>query len=179
MSRIGKKPIVIPSGVNVANASNAVTVKGPLGENKIELLENITVDINENVVNVINNKIDEKQANAFHGLIRSLIANAVEGVSTGYSRELEILGVGYRAAQQGTGIKFQLGYSHDIIFDAPDGIKLEVLEATKLKVSGFDKQQVGQASANIRKLRPPEPYKGKGIRYKGEHVRKKAGKTGK
>lgn len=179
MSRIGKKPIEIPGGVTVNIAGSDVFVKGPLGEEKLTMLENVSLEMNDNILNVKIADEENKQQRAYHGLFRSLISNMVEGVSKGFTKELEIIGVGYRATQQGKDIQFQIGYSHPVIFQAPDGITLEVVEPTKFKVSGHNKQQVGQVAANIRKLRPPEPYKGKGIRYKDEYVRKKAGKTGK
>jgi large subunit ribosomal protein L6 len=143
------------------------------------LLSGVNVAKEANLLNVMVSNDDDKQLRSYHGLFRTLINNMVVGVSTGFVKELEIIGVGYRAIQQGADIQFQLGYSHVILFKAPAGIVLEVTEPTKFKVKGFNKEQVGQVAANIRKLRPPEPYKGKGIRYKGENVRKKAGKTGK
>lgn len=179
MSRIGKQPIEIPQGVTVDIASRIITVKGPLGENKLTLLDGVNVQIDANIMNVVIEDDEDKQQNSYHGLSRTLINNMVVGVATGFVKELEIIGVGYRAAQQGPDIQFQLGYSHPIVFKAPEGITLEVTEVTKFKVKGRDKEQVGQVAADIRKLRPPEPYKGKGIRYKNEQVRKKAGKTGK
>ena len=180
MSRIGKKIIEIPSGVSVDVKERTITVQGPLGQHSIELIAGVTVVLENNILQVVvENKDNNKQLMAFHGLSRSLISNMVEGVSKGFEKNLEIIGVGYRAAQQGKDIQFQLGYSHPIVFSAPDGITLEVIDPTKIRVKGSDKQQVGQIAANIRKLRPPEPYKGKGIRYKEEQVRKKAGKTGK
>jgi large subunit ribosomal protein L6 len=168
MSRIGKKPIEIPSNVTVTLDGKNLSVKGPLGENKLTLLDGVKIEIHEN-----------RQHRAYHGLFRTLINNMVVGVSQGFVKELEIVGVGYRAIQQGKDIQFQLGYSHPILFPAPEGITLEVTEATKFKVKGYNKELVGQVAANIRKLRGPEPYKGKGIRYKNENIRKKAGKTGK
>ena len=179
MSRIGKQPINIPGGVTVDIASRNITVKGPLGENKLTLLDGVNVQLESDILNVVIENDEDKQQRAYHGLSRTLINNMVLGVSTGFVKELEIVGVGYRAIQQGPDIQFQLGYSHPIIFKAPDGITLEVAEATKFRVKGRNKELVGQVAANIRKLRPPEPYKGKGIRYKNELVRKKAGKTGK
>lgn len=179
MSRIGKQPIEIPGGVTVDIASRVVTVKGPLGESKLTLLDGVNVQLESNIMNVVIENEEDKQQRAYHGLSRTLINNMVVGVSKGFEKELEIVGVGYRATQQGSDVQFQLGYSHPIIFKAPDGITLEVTEATKFKVKGRNKEQVGQIAADIRKLRPPEPYKGKGIRYKNEQVRKKAGKTGK
>ena len=181
MSRIGKKPIEVPNGVKVDINDNLITVTGALGVSSISLLEGASgVKLNylNNVINV-EPKSEEKQDIAYQGLFRSLIYNMVTGVSKGFEKNLEIVGVGYRATQQGPDIQFQLGFSHQIIFKAPKDIKLEVIDPTKIKVSGIDKQVVGQVAANIRELRSPEPYKGKGIRYKDEVVRKKAGKTGK
>jgi large subunit ribosomal protein L6 len=179
MSRIGKKPIEIPGNVTVNIDGKNITVKGPLGENKLALLNGVIVNHEDKYLNVSIEDLNNKQQRAYHGLFRTLINNMVVGVSTGFVKELEIVGVGYRALQQGKDIQFQLGYSHTILFPAPEGITLEVTEATKFKVKGFNKELVGQVAANIRKLRAPEPYKGKGIRYKNENVRKKAGKTGK
>ncbi|PKL36136.1 MAG: 50S ribosomal protein L6 [Spirochaetae bacterium HGW-Spirochaetae-1] len=178
MSRIGKKPIQLPSNVTVDVKDRVVNVKGPLGEDNLEVLEGIIIKQENNVV-LIQLEKEEKQQVAFQGLYRSLISNMVVGTSQGFEKDLEIVGVGYRATQQGANIQFQLGYSHHIIFEAPDGIKLEVVDPTKIKIKGINKQRVGQVAANIRKLRPPEPYKGKGIRYKNEQIRKKAGKAGK
>ena len=178
MSRIGNKPIEIPSNVTVEIKDRTVSVKGSLGEDSLEVLEGVTLTKEENQL-LVGIEKEEKQLTAYQGLFRSLINNMVVGTSQGFEKDLEIIGVGYRATQQGANIQFQLGYSHPILFEAPEGIKLEVLDATKVKVKGTNKQQVGQVAANIRKLRPPEPYKGKGIRYKDEHVRKKAGKAGK
>jgi len=178
MSRIGKKPIVLPDNVQVTINGLNVRIKGPLGEQSIDLLEGISVEVAEKVLNV-QKASEDKTLNAYQGLFRSLLNNMVIGVSAGFERNLEIIGVGYRATQQSTDIQFQLGYSHEIIFKAPEGITLQVVDPTKIRVKGIDKQKVGQVAANIRELRPPEPYKGKGIRYKGEAIRKKAGKTGK
>lgn len=179
MSRIGKLPVEIPGTVTVNMIESTINVKGPLGEDNLNLLNGVKVAKEANTLNVTVDDENNKQLRAYHGLFRTLINNMVVGVSTGFVKELEIIGVGYRAIQQGADIQFQLGYSHTIIFKAPEGIILEVAEPTKFRVKGFNKEQVGQVAANIRKLRPPEPYKGKGIRYKNENVRKKAGKTGK
>ena len=178
MSRIGNKPINIPQNVEMTISGKSVSVKGPLGEDRLEVLDGISVLRDGNTV-LIKPDNDEKNTIALQGLFRSLINNMVVGTSEGFVKELEIVGVGYRATQQGENILFQLGYSHTITFEPPKGIVLEVLEPTKFKVKGASKQAVGQVAANIRGLRPPEPYKGKGIRYKNEIVRKKAGKTGK
>lgn len=180
MSRVGKKPIAVPKGVTVDISNNKISIKGPLGEEGLSLLDGISVKLEDNVLQVAANVTEENQKiAAYHGLFRSLISNMVIGVSSGFSKDLEIIGVGYRATQQSKNVQLQLGYSHPIIFSPPEGISVEVLEPTKLRVKGKNKQEVGQVAANIRKLRPPEPYKGKGIRYKDEAVRKKAGKTGK
>ena len=179
MSRIGKLPVEVPGTVTVNINDSIINVKGPLGEDSITLLEGVIAVRNDNVINVTVKDENNNQLRAYHGLFRTLINNMVVGVSAGFVKEMEIVGVGYRAVQQGPDIQFQMGFSHPVIFKAPDGITLEVTEPTKFKVKGFNKEQVGQIAANIRKIRPPEPYKGKGIRYKNENVRKKAGKTGK
>ncbi|MBW2998725.1 50S ribosomal protein L6 [Candidatus Woesearchaeota archaeon] len=180
MSRIGKQKIQIPDGVTIDINNSIVTAKGPLGEEKVTLLNGIEAKLDNNELSILaeNTETDKKMASLW-GLFRSLLNNIVIGVTTGFEKDLEIIGVGYRATQQNKDILFQLGFSHNITFPAPEGITLQVLEATKIKVKGTNKQQVGQVAANIRKLRPPEPYKGKGIRYKDEYVRKKAGKAGK
>lgn len=178
MSRIGNKPITVPSGVEINISGKTVSVKGPLGADSVDLLDGIAITIEGNTV-LLKAERDEKEINAYHGLFRSLINNMVIGTSQGFEKDLEIVGVGYRAAQQGGDIQFQLGYSHSITYKAPEGVTLLVVDPTKVKVKGFNKQMVGQVAANIRALRPPEPYKGKGIRYKDEVIRKKAGKTGK
>lgn len=181
MSRIGKKIINVPQGVSLSVNGQHLTVKGSLGEEKMTLMEGISIDIQANVVHILADmeKAGKSNLAAAWGLSRSLVSNMVIGVSTGFTKELEIIGVGYRATQQGKDVMFQLGYSHNVTFSPPQGITVEVLEATKLRVKGTNKEQVGQVAANIRELRSPEPYKGKGIRYKEENVRKKAGKTGK
>ncbi|HPB81409.1 MAG TPA: 50S ribosomal protein L6 [Spirochaetota bacterium] len=180
MSRIGKKPIPIPKDVTVDINGRVLTVKGKLGSEILTLVGEMELELKDDTLFVINKGAPEdKQNHAYHGLIRSLVANMVTGVSAGFERNLEIVGVGYRVTQQNKDIMLQLGFSHNIEFAAPEGITLEVVDATKLKIKGVNKQQVGQVAANIRKLRPPEPYKGKGIRYSGEQVRRKAGKAGK
>lgn len=179
MSRIGKLPVQIPGNVTVNISDSNITVKGPLGEDKLNILTGVKILKTDNTLSVTIEDENSKQQRSYHGLFRTLVNNMVVGVSTGFIKELEIVGVGYRAIQQGPDIQFQLGYSHNIVFKAPSGITLEVTEPTKFRVKGYNKEQVGQIAANIRKLRPPEPYKGKGIRYKNENVRKKAGKTGK
>ena len=179
MSRIGKLPVEIPGSVTVNITDTIVNVKGPLGEDSITLLQGVKAVKNDNIINVSVEDTNNNQLRAYHGLFRTLINNMVVGVSTGFVKEMEIVGVGYRAVQQGPDIQFQIGYSHLVVFKAPKGITLEVTEPTKFKVKGFNKELVGQVAANIRKIRPPEPYKGKGIRYRNENIRKKAGKTGK
>lgn len=181
MSRIGKKPIIVPNGVSVNLNGDSVTINGPLGTLKYEKQSAIKLIVENDVINIEKGdaQTDDKKTNALWGLTRALIHNMVVGVSTGFEKNLDIVGVGYRAAQKSNDVEFQLGYSHPVLFSPPDGIKVEVMEPTKIKVKGIDKQLVGQIAANIRKLRPPEPYKGKGIRYKDEQVRRKAGKTGK
>lgn len=181
MSRIGKKPIVIPNGVSIDMQNNNLTVKGPLGVLQYQLQDVINIAIENNTIAVLkkDEKSNDKKVNALWGLTRALINNMVIGVSSGFEKNLEIVGVGYRAIQKNNDVEFQLGYSHTILFTPPPGTKVEVVEPTKIRVKGIDKQLVGQVSANIRKLRPPEPYKGKGIRYKDEQILRKAGKTGK
>jgi large subunit ribosomal protein L6 len=182
MSRIGKLPIPVPSGVDVqieGATASTVTVKGPKGTLSHTVAEPITVEKNDGVVDV-RRPDDERQSKALHGLTRTLINNMVVGVTEGYEKKLEIVGVGYRVLSKGpTQLEFQLGYSHPIVFDAPEGITFSVESPTKLGVAGIDKQLVGEVAANIRKLRKPEPYKGKGVRYAGEHIRRKVGKAGK
>jgi large subunit ribosomal protein L6 len=182
MSRIGKLPIPVPSGVDVqieGATASTVTVKGPKGTLSHTVAAPITVEKNDGVVDV-RRPDDERESKALHGLTRTLINNMVVGVTEGYEKKLEIVGVGYRVLSKGpTQLEFQLGYSHPIIFDAPEGITFSVESPTKLGVAGIDKQLVGEVAANIRKLRKPEPYKGKGVRYAGEHIRRKVGKAGK
>jgi large subunit ribosomal protein L6 len=178
MSRIGKQPIPIPSGVEVQVADSRVSVKGSKGSLALELHPAMSVAITDGNV-VVSRPTDESLHRALHGLTRSLIANMVEGVTNGYSRTLEIQGVGYRAALKGTTLEIAVGYSHPVMVEAPAGITFEVPQPNRIIVSGTDKQAVGQVAANIRAIRKPDPYKGKGIRYQGEYVRKKAGKAGK
>ena len=177
MSRIGKLPVAVPSGVDVKIDGQTVTVKGPKGELTRTFAERVAVAVEDGQIQVTRQD-DERQSRALHGLTRALLANMVTGVSEGYQKSLSIVGVGYRAAAQGKGIELQVGFSHPVNVDAPDGISLEVPEPTSIVVSGIDKELVGQVAANIRKIRPPEPYKGKGIRYADEYVRRKAGKAG-
>jgi large subunit ribosomal protein L6 len=179
MSRIGKLPIPVPSGVDIAIDERLVTVKGPKGTLSHSVAAPITVEKSDGVVEV-KRPDDERESRSLHGLTRTLINNMVVGVTDGYEKKLEIVGVGYRVLSKGpTQLEFQLGYSHSITFNAPDGITFTVEGPTKLGVQGIDKQLVGETAANIRKLRKPEPYKGKGVRYAGEHIRRKVGKAGK
>jgi large subunit ribosomal protein L6 len=177
MSRIGNAPIEMPSGVETSVEGNTVTVKGPKGTLTQAVDPRISVSIDDGVITVAREN-DEREARALHGLTRSLISNMVVGVSAGYTKELKAIGVGYRAALKGTTLELQVGFSHPVTIEAPEGIVFEVPEQTKIIVVGIDKQLVGQVAANIRGVRPPEPYKGKGIRYVDEHVRRKAGKAG-
>jgi large subunit ribosomal protein L6 len=180
MSRIGKLPVSIPSGVDVTLDDQVVTVKGPKGTLSHTVAAPITVAKDESGALAVTRPDDERVSKSLHGLTRTLIANMVTGVTDGYEKKLEIVGVGYRVLSKGpTQLEFQLGYSHPIIFDAPEGITFTVEGPTKLGVAGIDKQLVGEVAANIRKLRKPEPYKGKGVRYSGEYVRRKVGKAGK
>ena len=177
MSRIGKNPVSIPPGVEVGVADRTVTVKGPKGTLTQTLDPGVTVAVEDGVV-VVSRDSDLREHRALHGLYRSLIANMVTGVTDGYLKRLEIVGVGYRAAARGSnGLTLQMGFSHPVEFDAPDGITFEVPSPTRITINGTDKQVVGQVAANIRKIRKPEPYKGKGIRYEGELVRRKSGKA--
>ena len=179
MSRIGKLPIAVPSGVDVAIDGAHVTVKGPKGTLSHTVAAPITVEKGDGVLDV-RRPDDERQSKALHGLTRTLVNNMVVGVTEGYEKKLEIVGVGYRVLSKGpTQLEFQLGYSHPITFNAPEGITFAVDGPTRLGVQGIDKQLVGEVAANIRKLRKPEPYKGKGVRYAGEHIRRKVGKAGK
>jgi large subunit ribosomal protein L6 len=179
MSRIGKKPLEIPAGVTVTIADdNTVTVKGPKGELTRNFNSDIKITIEENVLTV-SRPSDVKEHRALHGTTRSLLGNMVEGVSKGFERGLELIGVGYRAAKSGDKLVLNVGYSHPVEITPESGIEIEVPSQTKVLVKGTDKERVGAIAANIRDVRPPEPYKGKGIRYEGEHVRRKEGKTAK
>ncbi|HET7815046.1 MAG TPA: 50S ribosomal protein L6 [Candidatus Baltobacteraceae bacterium] len=178
MSRIGKLPVAVPSGVDVTVADGEVRVKGPKGELRQRLLEVVDVKVADGQVQV-ERKGDAKVHRSAHGLTRTLVNNMIEGVSKGFRKSLEIQGVGYRAAKAGENLNLTLGYSHPVSFSPPQGISLTVEGTNKIHVDGIDKQQVGQVAAEIRELRAPEPYKGKGIRYSGEVVRKKLGKAGK
>ena len=179
MSRIGREPIVVPAGVNVTVADgNVVTVKGPLGELKQTFAANLTIAQDGDKITV-SRPNDEKENRALHGLTRTLLNNMVVGVTKGYEKKLEIVGVGYRAEKSGTKLTLGLGYSHPVVFEEANGIKFECPDSTTILVKGIDKQAVGQVAAVIRSKRPPEPYLGKGIKYSGEYIRRKAGKTGK
>lgn len=178
MSRIGNKPIDLPSGVDLKVEGTSVTVKGSKGELSRRFSERIGFSVDEGVVTVTRPD-DTRESKALHGLSRALLNNMVVGVSEGFTKQLEIQGVGYRAALKGRDVELQVGFSHPVVVEAPEGVTLEVPEPTKISVSGIDKEIVGQVAADIRNIRPPEPYKGKGIRYAGERVRRKAGKAGK
>jgi large subunit ribosomal protein L6 len=178
MSRIGRLPITIPSGVDVSLNGREVQVKGPKGELSRTIAEGITVAQEEGTLTV-SRPDDERESRSLHGLTRSLINNMIVGVSEGYSKSLEIVGTGYRVQAKGSDLEFALGYSHPVEVKAPEGITFAVDGNTKLSVNGIDKQQVGEVAANIRKLRRPDPYKGNGVRYAGEQLRRKAGKAGK
>ncbi len=178
MSRIGKLPIIIPDGVEVTINGQVVTAKGPLGTETVEVRPEIKLEKVDNTV-VVTRVNDERKSRSLHGLSRTLVANAINGVKTGFTKKLEIVGVGYRAAMQGNTLNLALGYSHPVDIAAPEGIKITVDQNTKITITGANKQAVGDIAALIRSKRPPEVYKGKGIKYEGEHIRRKAGKTGK
>ena len=178
MSRIGKMPIAVPAGVEVTIDGATVTVKGPKGELTRSFAEMLTISLNDGVLTV-ERPDDSREAKSLHGLTRTLLHNMVEGVSTGFSKKLQLVGVGYRAAKKGNDLEKQLGFSHPVLIECPKNISFECPSQTEIIVSGISKEQVGQVAANIRKWRKPEPYKGKGIRYEGENVRRKAGKAGK
>ncbi|QGK71515.1 50S ribosomal protein L6 [Allosaccharopolyspora coralli] len=179
MSRIGKLPITVPSGVEVTIDGQAVTVKGPKGTLEQRIAEPISVEKDSDGALVVNRPDDERVNRSLHGLSRSLVNNMVLGVSQGYQKDLEIHGVGYRVQLKGANLEFALGYSHPIVIEPPQGIEFAIDGPTKLSVKGIDKQLVGEIAARIRKLRRPDPYKGKGVRYAGENIRRKVGKTGK
>ncbi|TNC31734.1 50S ribosomal protein L6 [Mumia zhuanghuii] len=180
MSRIGKQPVTVPSGVDVAIDGQVVTVKGPKGTLSHTVAEPIKATKDDDGTVAVARPNDERQNRSLHGLTRTLINNMVIGVTQGYEKKLELVGVGYRVLAKGpAAIELSLGFSHPVPFEAPEGVTFTVESPTKLTVAGIDKQQVGEVAANIRKLRKPEPYKGKGVRYAGEHVRRKAGKAGK
>jgi len=179
MSRIGRLPIPVPAGVEVTINGSHVTVKGPKGTLSHTLAEPIEIAKQDDGTLLVTRPNDERLPKALHGLSRTLVANMVQGVTEGYTKTMEIVGVGYRVAPKGSDLEFALGFSHPVIIPAPAGISFAVESPTKFSVSGIDKQQVGEISANIRKLRKPDPYKGKGIRYTGEIIRRKQGKAGK
>ena len=179
MSRIGRLPITVPSGVDVAIEGQDVTVKGPKGQLAHAVAAPIAVERSEDGTIAVTRPDDERVSRSLHGLTRTLIANMVEGVTNGYTKKLEIHGTGYRVVAKGSDLEFALGYSHPVLVKAPEGITFAVENPTRFSVSGIDKQQVGEVAANIRKLRRPDPYKGKGVRYEGERIRRKVGKAGK
>ena len=178
MSRIGKLPILIPDGVEVKITENVLTAKGPKGEESVTLPEEIEVKIEQKEI-IVNRKADDRKSRSLHGLFRTLVSNAVTGVKTPFEKKLEIVGVGYRAAMQGSAINLSLGYSHPVIVEPPKGITISVEANTKITVSGSNKQMVGDVAALIRSKRPPEVYKGKGVKYEGEYIARKVGKAGK
>jgi large subunit ribosomal protein L6 len=179
MSRIGKLPITVPSGVEVTIDGQAVTVKGPKGTLQQRIAEPIAVERDTDGSILVKRPNDERESRSLHGLSRTLVNNMVLGVSKGYQKDLEIHGVGYRVLLKGANLEFALGYSHPVVIEPPQGIEFAVDGPTKLSVKGIDKQLVGETAARIRKLRRPDPYKGKGVRYAGENIRRKVGKTGK
>ena len=179
MSRIGKQPVLVPTGVDVTIDGQNVSVKGPKGSLALAVAEPISVDRNDDGAIVVTRPDDERRNRSLHGLSRTLVANLITGVTEGYTTKMEIFGVGYRVVLKGNTLEFALGYSHPVIIEAPEGISFAVESPTKFSVTGIDKQRVGQISANIRRLRRPDPYKGKGVRYEGEQIRRKVGKTGK
>ena len=178
MSRIGRQPIPVPAGVTATIDGSVVTIKGPKGTLNLTVADPIVVSADDGSL-VVTRPDDERASRSLHGLTRTLVSNMVTGVTQGYEKGLEIVGTGYRVAAKGTDLEFQLGFSHPVLVKAPEGISFQVDSPIKFKVQGIDKQQVGEVAANIRKLRKPEPYKGKGVRYAGEHVRRKVGKAGK
>lgn len=176
MSRIGKKPVVIPAGVKVEVKDNAVNVEGPKGRLSKQLHQRVSIEVKDNQV-LVKRQTDIKLDKSLHGLYRALVANMIKGVTQGYQKELEIIGVGFKAAVQGEILNMQLGFSHPVNFNIPQGIKIETPKPTQIVVSGIDKEKVGEVSTEIRAVYPPEPYKGKGIRFVGEYVKKKIGKA--
>ncbi|MFF0818513.1 50S ribosomal protein L6 [Rhodococcus sp. NPDC003318] len=179
MSRIGKIPVAVPAGVDVTIDGQDVAVKGPKGQLSLTIAEPIAISKGEDGALLVTRPDDERRSRALHGLSRTLVANLITGVTEGYTTKMEIHGVGYRVALKGQDLEFALGYSHPVPIEAPEGISFAVETPTKFSISGIDKQKVGQVAANIRRLRKSDPYKGKGIRYEGEQVRRKVGKTGK
>ena len=179
MSRIGKQPVPVPSGVDVVIDGQSVSVKGPKGALELAVAEPISVARGDDGAILVSRPDDERRSRSLHGLSRTLVAKLITGVTEGYTTKMEIFGVGYRVQQKGSNLEFALGYSHPVLIEAPEGITFAVESPTKFSVSGIDKQKVGQISSNIRRLRRPDPYKGKGVRYEGEQIRRKVGKTGK
>lgn len=179
MSRIGKIPVTVPAGVDVTIDGQDISVKGPKGALSLTVSEPIAITKGEDGAVLVTRPDDERRSRALHGLSRTLVANLITGVTEGYTTKMEIHGVGYRVALKGKDLEFALGYSHPVPIEAPEGITFVVESPTRFSVSGIDKQKVGQISANIRRLRRPDPYKGKGVRYEGEQIRRKVGKTGK
>jgi len=179
MSRIGKQPVLVPTGVDVAIDGQNVSVKGPKGTLTLDVAEPIVVSRDDDGAIVVTRPDDERRSRSLHGLSRTLVANLVTGVTEGYTRKMEIFGVGYRVVLKGANLEFALGYSHPVLIEAPEGITFAVETPTKFSITGIDKQKVGQIAAVIRRLRRPDPYKGKGVRYEGEQIRRKVGKTGK
>lgn len=178
MSRVGKKELVIPAGVTLTNNNNTITVKGPKGELTRTFSPDMQIEMNENVLTVVR-PTDNKEHRALHGTTRALLGNMVEGVTNGYTRNLELVGVGYRATKTGDKLVLSVGFSHPVEITPENGVEIEVPSNTKISIKGIDKERVGALAAYIRQVRPPEPYKGKGIRYEGEMVRRKEGKTAK
>jgi large subunit ribosomal protein L6 len=179
MSRIGKQPVPVPAGVDVTIEGQSVSVKGPKGTLDLQVAEPITVSRDDAGAIVVTRPNDERLNRSLHGLSRTLVSNLVTGVTEGYTIKMEIFGVGYRVQAKGSNLEFALGYSHPVLINAPEGVSFAVETPTKFSITGIDKQKVGQIAANIRRLRKNDPYKGKGIRYEGEQIRRKVGKTGK
>ena len=179
MSRSGQQPVLVPAGVDVVIDGQSVSVKGPKGALELAVAEPIRVARDDDGAILVSRPDDERRSRSLHGLSRTLVANLITGVTEGYTTKMEIFGVGYRVQQKGSNLEFALGYSHPVLIEAPEGITFAVESPTKFSVSGIDKQKVGQISSNIRRLRRPDPYKGKGVRYEGEQIRRKVGKTGK
>ncbi|RAV17126.1 50S ribosomal protein L6 [Mycolicibacterium sp. GF69] len=179
MSRIGKQPVVVPTGVDVSIDGQNVSVKGPKGSLELSVAEPIKVARDDDGAILVTRPDDERRSRSLHGLSRTLVSNLITGVTEGYTTKMEIFGVGYRVQLKGSNLEFALGYSHPVTINAPEGVTFAVETPTKFSISGIDKQKVGQVAANIRRLRKSDPYKGKGIRYEGEQIRRKVGKTGK
>lgn len=178
MSRVGNAPIVIPSGVTVEKISHTVNIVGPKGNLSLDIYPDVSLDIEQNKI-IVKRKNEQKKAKSLHGLTRNLLANMITGVTNGWSKDLELIGIGFRAQLSGKKLILNVGYSHPVEIEAPEGINFEVVDNTKIKVTGIDKQLVGQLAANLKKVREPDVYKGKGIRYVGEYIRKKVGKSAK